>query len=492
MDFASLTPNQKQAVICARVIEQYAHSILNSASMSETPCEPDALVSLYSCFLIIDDLVFHRVEDIRYQCLSQLAGTFNDYSKFTSEITDTVNKYLASWNARRIRFADDPTAPATLENLPTLLTIVAADLSNSGYSIDPLFIFECALRYCKDFSIENPSKESSPDELYLDELNKTFDDLESVFPNAPLWKSLRKITSENFEKYYDRYFSDPAKRASPQQYAVEYTLISWIEALKHKPLVDDSHNLTNLGEYIRDLAFPLGDYSVKKKYITDDAWKSLKKQLVEVTGSKVSHPTSSASKKSSASGPSLTPFFLVFILAFCLMIIVIFGGDSNSTASVSPSSYASVSTSPKPVVSSPELTPKVQPQTGLIYNSSTEEELAPFTVNANSETNYILRLCDGKRIIQSYYIRAGETLSVYVPLGEYSLYYACASRYASWFGNTYLWGSSTSYYKSSGRYEFSFDGEYYNGYTLNLLGWEDSNGNTVADESYSSVWDSLY
>lgn len=489
MDFASLTPDQKQAVICAQAIKQYAHSILNSASLSEKHSESSALVKLYACFLTVDDTAFHRSDNVRYQCLAQLAGTFDNYDKYSSMIADTCNRYVASWNARRIRFADDPYAKATINNFPSLLCMVAEDLQSDGYSIDALFLSNCAVQYCSDFVASNPAKSAFPDDSYLDKLNKAFDELEDVFPVSALWKAMRQIAADTFRKHYDEYFSDEKKRPTPHQYAIEYTLVSWIGAFGKEPFTDSSGHLTEMGEQFRDLAFQLGDYGVRKKYITDSSWQTLRKQLVDKTGLTASYPTVPASKNTS-SGPSLTPFVLVFILAFALMLIVVFGSSSRSTsATVSATSPAA---SVKSASSLPTLTPEIPPQTGLLYSSSYDEELAPFTITANSENNYLLRLCDGRQIVQSYYIRAGETLTVHVPLGEYSLYYACAPSTSSWFGESNLWGTHTAYYKSSELYNFSFDGEYYNGYTLNLLGIASPAGNLETIESSSNVWNSLY
>lgn len=480
MDFASLTSDQKQAIICARAIEQYAHSVLNSACLSEKCSENSALVKLYACFLTVDDTAFHRSDDVRYQCLAQLAGTFDDYKKYSSEIADTYNRYIASWNARRIRFADDPYAKATINNFPSLLCMVAEDLQNDGYSIDALFLNKCAAQYCEDFSANNPSGTS--DDQYLSELNQVLDELEAAVPNSVIWKTFRNVLVENFKNYFDQYFSDPSNRPSPQQYAVEYILFMCIDSIDKEPFIDTSHKLTDAGDYLKDFALRLGDYGVKKKYITPDSWKNLSTQLLEKTDSV--YPVQSVSK-STVKTVSSKSIIIFSILLFIFAVAFLYELSSDRTNAPSASSRTPVSAYSR--------TPLEQPQTGLLYSATPDEELAPFDITANSNTNYLIRLCDGKKIIQSYYIRAGETLSVYVPLGSYSLYYACASKDSPWFGKSDLWDSATSYYKSNTIYTFDFDGEYYNGYTLELLGRSSSDdGNTQATESSSNVWDSFY
>ena len=480
VDFASLTSDQKQSVICARAIEQYAHSILNSATSLKNHSEFSALVKLYSCFLIVDDIAFHRSEDTRYQCLAQLAGTFDDYSKYSSEITDTVNKYLASWNARRIRFANDPNATANIETLSVLMDIVADDLYHDHYLVDPLFISKCTTQYCKDFSARNSSVTS--DDQYLSELNQVLDELEAAVPNSVIWKTFRRVLVENFKRYFDQYFPDPSSYPSPQQYAVEYILIMCIDSIDKEPFIDTAHNLTDAGNCLRDFAWGLGDYSVQKEYITYESWSDLRTRLLKKTSTVRTESSKTATQTSDSEVFPVSSIILIIILTVAICIIFAFGGSSDSPAP--PKSSA--------VASSTSFLPVPKPETGVLYDVSYDDSLAPFTIDANNDTDYVLRLCDGKEIIQSYYIRAGETLSVHVPLGEYSLYYACAPRDASWFGEDFLWGAATSYYKSSGSYEFDFDGEYYNGYTLNLLSWSDSSGNTKAVDSYSNVWDSLY
>ena len=81
---------------------------------------------------------------------------------------------------------------------------------------------------------------------------------------------------------------------------------------------------------------------------------------------------------------------------------------------------------------------------------------------------YYVRLCDGHQIISSFYIRAGEQLDVRVPLGKYTLYYACSSKMSSWFGEYTLWDSSTVYYRFTEPLEFYANRNYYQGHNFDF------------------------
>ena len=135
---------------------------------------------------------------------------------------------------------------------------------------------------------------------------------------------------------------------------------------------------------------------------------------------------------------------------------------------------------------SESLSPKVQPQTGILYSSSSETNSVPFKVIASSKVNYYILLCQGNKIIKSYYIRAGEILSVKVPSGGYTIYFAYAPSTSTWFGTESLWGTHTSYYRFSKTFPFS------EGYTYGQL-FDLSGPNSYDVETLSKAdWDNLY
>ena len=65
----------------------------------------------------------------------------------------------------------------------------------------------------------------------------------------------------------------------------------------------------------------------------------------------------------------------------------------------------------------------------------------------------------------SFYVEGGKTETVYVPLGEYAIYYATGS---TWYGSKALFGDETKYYWCSGAFDFYEDGDSYIGWTLPL------------------------
>lgn len=72
----------------------------------------------------------------------------------------------------------------------------------------------------------------------------------------------------------------------------------------------------------------------------------------------------------------------------------------------------------------------------------------------------------------SFYICAGESAEILVPLGKYLIYYATGN---TWYGKKSLFGDDTSYYQCDGTFDFYADGDYYMGYTLELYPQIDGN-----------------
>ena len=48
-------------------------------------------------------------------------------------------------------------------------------------------------------------------------------------------------------------------------------------------MVDSSGKLSDIGKYMQDAAFRLGNYGVKTGYITQDSWQTLRSDLPKVT-----------------------------------------------------------------------------------------------------------------------------------------------------------------------------------------------------------------
>ena len=333
---------------------------------------------------------------------------------------------------------------------------------------------------------------SSADAQYLLQLNQIFDELEVAIPNPPTWKALRKICIDNFHSYFHNYFSDISTRPTPEQYAIQYTLISCIGAFDKEPFIDSSGKLTEIGDYFRNFAFQLGNYGVSKKYITEDSWKTLRKQLLEKTDQLTFQtPITNKRKSSKSRHKNKSPYgkliLVVIALALLVGVLAIFSDPTPET------SASSASSKPASSISNPAaavLTPVAKPSTGLKRAYDNAEARAPFDVTASDSHDFYLVLSENGKAARCYYIRHGETLSVSVPLGTYSLYYACAPYQSAWYGVDKLWGSDTEFYKSSDVWDFTIEDGYYVGYTLSLS--LVSNGNTHSDETSEYTWDSLF
>lgn len=521
MDYSSLSPEQKQAVICSHVIQNYAKAILDSSDLSENCSESEALIKIYAYFLILDNFIFQRSESIRYQCLAQLADEFDDYTTYSHRIGDTVNRYLASWKSRKICLTNEPTQVLKSSDLPILFSVISNDLSKSGYTLDDSILAQYASQYFDDFSADFDDKsiptESSNDNLCLDELNHVFDELENNFPDYPLWDNLRKISIQNYQSNQSETILDELK-THPTQYAIESVIYICMAAILETPVFDSSGILNEIGKAFKNLAHDVGEYGVKQGYISSDKVSFLNKKLLQTinTASASSIKSTAASEDKTetekykdyklspleddlpCSGKEKTkkPYrFLIFAVALLIAVLGVLKVFSNSTAADIPtisstSRTASSISAPYAIPSYTGVKPISKPKTGLFHGAHATGEVAPFKVTAAQNTDYYLLLCQNQKVTFGYYIHAGETLSTEVPLGSYNLYYACAPSSASWYGESNLWGTSTDFYKSDEPWDFIIEDGYYTGYTLTLS--VSGAGNTRSYDSTRSAWDELF
>lgn len=120
------------------------------------------------------------------------------------------------------------------------------------------------------------------------------------------------------------------------------------------------------------------------------------------------------------------------------------------------------------------------PPTGTpIYSyCDPSERIAPLTIKPSSNSAYYIKLVsvDNPTYYLTFFIRPGETTECLVPLGNFELRYASGS---SWYGADYLFGTETSYAKADNIFSFTFDGSYYNGYTVTLYPIENGNMETT-------------
>lgn len=217
-------------------------------------------------------------------------------------------------------------------------------------------------------------------------------------------------------------------------------------------------------------------------------------------------------KKSSANSKAA----IVVIASACLIIVIcliwISSVLSHATSPVKDpitlsnepetTSAPTPAPTPKPTPTpSPTLNPVII-RNGKILLEPSSERLAPLTVKASEDVNYYIllnpinppsnsslssiekrlarmRFMEGARM--AFYVSAGKSAEVLVPLGDFEIYYATGQ---TWYGPKEKFGSDTQFYKCDDTFDFYEDDDGYVGWTLTL--YKVSNGNmdtTSIDES---------
>jgi len=174
------------------------------------------------------------------------------------------------------------------------------------------------------------------------------------------------------------------------------------------------------------------------------------------------------------------------ILIGILAVSVIAGlwyATESGTISLPPIFHNKSATTSPPVSSKPvtdSQLPRFAYKNGQIIKSPyTTDRPCPLEIVVTGDFGYYVYLdCIGDESKDmSFMITPDSTAEVDVPLGTYEIYYACGY---TWYGSTHKFGSKTVYNKCDGTFRFYEDGEYYQGYTLEL--YLQSNGNLDTDE----------
>lgn len=93
--------------------------------------------------------------------------------------------------------------------------------------------------------------------------------------------------------------------------------------------------------------------------------------------------------------------------------------------------------------------------------------VAPLGIETHPGSNYYVKLVDmAGRTVMAMYVEGGRPFETEVPLGIYEMRYASGK---TWYGTKHLFGPETAYAKADSRFEFTFDGNQYNGYTVELF-----------------------
>ena len=172
--------------------------------------------------------------------------------------------------------------------------------------------------------------------------------------------------------------------------------------------------------------------------------------------------------------------FAVLVSMVALIAVIAVIGITGQDDSVS--SYAHVPTLSE---SDAVLTP-APVHNGKIVQSPRSEALAPLGVTAPFSENcyvYLSSLDGNSSNNMGFYVAADQFAEVLVPLGLYEIYYATGE---TWYGPDELFGEETRRYQCEGTFEFYDDGEYYQGWTLELYLQE--NGNMDSDPVDENEW----
>lgn len=145
---------------------------------------------------------------------------------------------------------------------------------------------------------------------------------------------------------------------------------------------------------------------------------------------------------------------------------------------------------------SDNLLPQAEPKNGYLFEEITGWEcVAPLTIETSGDGGYYFVIdpiklysadnsefadtrseLAAKYFFMRFYVNAGNKVELKVPLGEYEIYYAYG---ATWYGEEYLFGSDTVYYKCDDTFIFKESSNGFNGWTLSLT--PTVNGNLDTD-----------
>ena len=133
---------------------------------------------------------------------------------------------------------------------------------------------------------------------------------------------------------------------------------------------------------------------------------------------------------------------LLTVFVVVLIIVTVSAYNLNDSQGSSTDTTANISNS-KPSNSKPQLTPVTEPRTGAILSGSEYYNGSELTIHASSGHSYVVKLKDASGVtLLSFYVRAGDTVTVNVPSAYLYVYFASGD---IWYGTEHLFGDDTSY-----------------------------------------------
>lgn len=110
-------------------------------------------------------------------------------------------------------------------------------------------------------------------------------------------------------------------------------------------------------------------------------------------------------------------------------------------------------TTPKICSRCGEMVPKALPATGEIITGRNLGGRSTITIKSSAEESYYIKLKDTSgQDVMSFFVRAGESTTVYVPERNLQVFFACGN---DWYGPVYLFGDETAYSKDDDFVDFS-------------------------------------
>lgn len=166
----------------------------------------------------------------------------------------------------------------------------------------------------------------------------------------------------------------------------------------------------------------------------------------------------------------------VAFLLVCLLLGFVFftsqGGSQTVSASRPTTSRPSASRPSTSKSSSTSEKALPLPYNGAVFyrehdRRTFDSYVAPLEIKTKGEScNYYIKMvtASGNSILE-FFVRAGETAKVKMPVGTFYLRYACGSE---WYGQDQYFGEDTGFFSSNEAFHFMEDGDSYSGYTLSL------------------------
>ena len=154
---------------------------------------------------------------------------------------------------------------------------------------------------------------------------------------------------------------------------------------------------------------------------------------------------STKAKKTPFSKKAMVIILSVFIV---LVLIVTVADNSNNNQKADASNkgqYTSTtnSSSYKPSTTKTQLTPVAEPKSGAILTGSSYYNESEITIRASGGNSCVVKLKNNKGVTRlSFYVRAGDTVTVNVPREYLYVYFASGD---TWYGPEHLFGDETSY-----------------------------------------------